>query len=319
MQTSQLPLLIEQIEIELNHESNELCRVFHGRGRVWPGLEHITCDWVAKQLVVQIFKPVSNEFDAELKRLLTALSRTEQWLQINGRAIVIQYRYESGAPMNVVVGELESKPIVLESGLKYQMSLGENQNSGLFLDMKLGRDWVRQQSDNKSVLNLFSYTCGFSVAAIAGGASNVVNVDMSKAALSVGRENHRLNGHDLSKVKFLGHDIFKSWGKIKKLGSYDLIVIDPPSFQKGSFALTKDYQKILRRLDTLLAPGGVVMACVNSPQVSSQFLLDSMKENAPLLKYEKRLDNLPVFKDIDEESSLKTLIFKSGAAASQQD
>jgi 23S rRNA (cytosine1962-C5)-methyltransferase len=314
MQTSQLPLLIEQIELELNRAPNELCRVFHGRGRVWPGLEHITCDWVAKQLVVQIFKSITDEFDSELKRFLVGMSQTELWKQVNGRAIVIQYRYESGAPMSLVVGEFHAKPIVMESGLKFQMSLGENQNSGLFLDMKLGRDWVKQQADSKNVLNLFSYTCGFSVAAIAGGADKVINVDMSKAALSVGRENHRLNEHDLSKVKFLGHDIFKSWGKLRKLGPYDLIVIDPPSFQKGSFALTTDYKKILRRLDTLLAPNGVVMACVNSPQVSTQFLLDSMAENAPFLNYEKRLDNLDVFKDIDDESSLKTLIFKSEIA-----
>lgn len=316
MLIEKLPLLIEQIELQLpTNNDDELCRLFHGRGRAWPGLEQLTVDWVGAQLVIQIFKPITNDFNLALEQALITFSQTELWQSKGGKAIVVQYRFEDGAPTKTLVGDLDTRPVVVESNLKFQMSLGENQNSGLFLDMKLGRDWVQNNAADKNVLNLFSYTCGFSVAAIAGRASNVVNVDMSKAALSVGRENHRLNEHDLSKVKFLGHDIFKSWGKLKKLGPYDLIVIDPPSFQKGSFALTTDYKKILRRLDTLLAPAGIVMACVNSPQVSSQFLLDSMAENAPFLNYEKRLDNLDVFKDIDDESSLKTLIFKSEIAA----
>ena len=157
---------------------------------------------------------------------------------------------------------------VIESGLTYRLDLGRNQNNGLFLDMRYGRDWVREHAAGKRVLNLFAYTCGFSVAAIAGGAEFVVNLDMAKAALSRGRDNHHLNNHDLKKVSFLGHELFKSWGKVRKMGPYDLIIIDPPSFQKGSFALTKDYQKILRRLPELLTADGVVLACVNDPTLT---------------------------------------------------
>ena len=87
------------------------------------------------------------------------------------------------------------------------------------------------------------------------------------------------------------------------------MIIDPPSFQKGSFALTKDYKKILRRLPDLLAPGGQVLACVNSPQVDCDFLIDSMKEEAPQLSFVKRLENPPEFADIDEQASLKVLEF----------
>lgn len=199
--------------------------------------------------------------------------------------------------------------MVEENGLKFQLDIGRNQNFGLFLDMRLGRDWVREHAAHKNVLNLFAYTCGFSVAAIAGGAGHVVNVDMAKASLSKGRENHLLNDHNVNQVSFLGHDIFKSWGKIKKAGPYDLIIIDPPSFQKGSFALTKDYARILRRLPDLLAPQGEVLACVNSPMVTSEFLIDGMKAEAPALNFQYRLDNPPEFADIDKESALKALVF----------
>lgn len=310
MQAEQLPIFFEQLKLQLEIAPNEVRRLFHGRGRKFAGLEQLTCDWIQGQLIVSLFKQVSDDFIEELKQGLTTLSESQLWQQKQGKVIVVQYRYAEGAPSEVLLGELDNRPVVEESGLKYQLDIGRNQNFGLFLDMRLGRDWVKAHAKHKNVLNLFAYTCGFSVAAIEGGADQVVNVDMSRSSLSKGRENHKLNGHNVNQVKFLGYDIFRSWGKIRKMGRYDLIVIDPPSFQKGSFALTKDYKRILRKLPELLAEGGEVIACVNSPQVTSQFLIDSMQEEAPQLSFVERLDNPPEFEDIDPEASLKVLRFK---------
>ncbi|MCG9579375.1 class I SAM-dependent methyltransferase [Vibrio tubiashii] len=310
MQSEQLPIFFEQLKLQLEIAPNEVRRLFHGRGRKFAGLEQLTCDWIQGQLIVSLFKQVSDDFIDELKQGLTTLSESELWQQKQGKVIVVQYRYAEGAPSEVLLGELDNRPVVEESGLKYQLDIGRNQNFGLFLDMRLGRDWVKAHAKHKNVLNLFAYTCGFSVAAIEGGADQVVNVDMSRSSLSKGRENHKLNGHNVNQVKFLGYDIFRSWGKIRKMGRYNLIVIDPPSFQKGSFALTKDYKRILRKLPELLAEGGEVIACVNSPQVTSQFLIDSMQEEAPQLSFVERLDNPAEFEDIDPEASLKVLRFK---------
>lgn len=310
MQSEQLAVFFEQLKLQLEIAPNEVRRLFHGRGRRFEGLEQLTCDWIQGQLIVSLFKQVSDDFIEELKQGLTTLSESELWQQKQGKVIVVQYRYAEGAPSEVLLGDLDNRPVVEESGLKYQLDIGRNQNFGLFLDMRLGRDWVKAHAKHKNVLNLFAYTCGFSVAAIEGGADQVVNVDMSRSSLSKGRENHKLNGHNVNQVKFLGYDIFRSWGKIRKMGRYDLIVIDPPSFQKGSFALTKDYKRILRKLPELLAEGGEVIACVNSPQVTSQFLIDSMQQEAPQLSFVERLDNPPEFEDIDPEASLKVLRFK---------
>lgn len=309
MQTSQLPIFFEQVMGNLSDAPDEVRRLFHGRGRCFSGLEQITCDWVDGQLIVALFKSGDDSFVDELKSGLMTLAESELWQVKNGRCMVIQYRYQDGAPSEVLLGELEPMPIVQESGLKYQLNIGRNQNFGLFLDMRFGRDWVRENSKQKNVLNLFAYTCGFSVAAIEGGADKVVNVDMSRSSLSKGRENHKLNDHNLNKVNFLGYDIFRSWGKIRKLGPYDLVIIDPPSFQKGSFALTKDYKRILRRLPELLTEDGKVLACVNSPQVSCDFLIDAMKEEASSLNFVRRLDNPPEFADVNPQSSLKVLEF----------
>ncbi|MUI53483.1 class I SAM-dependent methyltransferase [Aliivibrio fischeri] len=314
MKIEALDTLFTHLEEQLNNPPSELRRLFHGRGQCFEGLEQITVDWLqAKestgQLVVALFKEQTPEFVEQLVVKLNKLAETSLWKVANGTSILLQHRYQEFAPTQVVWGEENTFPVVEESNLKYQLELKKNQNMGIFLDMRYGRKWVQAHSEGKSVLNLFAYTCGFSVAAIAGGATQVVNLDMAKASLGRGRDNHRLNQHDLSKVKFLGHDIFKSWGKIKKLGLYDLIIIDPPSFQKGSFALTKDYQKILRRLPSLLTETGEVLACVNSPAVSTDFLIDGMAEEAPELKFVERLDNPPEFSDINPESGLKVMRF----------
>lgn len=310
MQESQLPAFFTELTKQLGSAPKEVRRLFHGRGKCWPGLEQLTCDWAANQLLVNLFKPVSETFLSQLKQGLMAMSDTPIWQQLEGKSIAIQHRYSDGAPTEVVWGELITNPVVEELGCKYQLDIGRNQNFGLFLDMRKGREWVKTQANGKRVLNLFAYTCGFSVAAISGGAEHVVNVDMARASLNKGRDNHRLNGHDTSKVTFLAHDIFKSWGKIKKYGPYDIVVIDPPSFQKGSFALTKDYKKILRRLCELMTEDGQVMACVNSPSVTPNFLVDSMSEEAPQLKFIERIPNPPEFADKDEQASLKVLLFK---------
>ncbi len=295
---------------EIAMAPNEVRRLFHGRGRKWQGLEQLTCDWLQGQLIVSLFKEVDQAFLDSLRKGLLLFSQQSLWQEKKGTAILLQHRYQNGAPAEVILGHLEVHPVVIESGLRFKLDLGRNQNSGLFLDMRYGRNWVQQNAKEKRILNLFAYTCGFSVAAIEGGAEKVVNVDMAKASLSKGRDNHRLNNHDLSKVSFLAHDIFKSWGKIRKNGPYDLIVIDPPSFQKGSFALTKDYKKILRRLAELLADNGEVLACVNSPSVTPEFLIESMNEEAPQFEFIERLENPPEFSDVDELSSLKALLFK---------
>lgn len=310
MLISELPVLFQHLLKTLPEYPNEMRRLFHGRGQKWPGLEQITVDWVAENLIVTLFKPVDDAFFEELKQQLVDFSHTEVWSQVSGKGIGLQHRYEHGAPFDIVTGDIAAEVIGVESGLKYQLVLGKNQNMGIFLDMRNGRQWIKERAQNKKILNLFSYTCGFSVAAMAGGADSVVNVDMARGALSRGRDNHRLNEHDLSTVTFMGHDIFRSWGKITKFGPYDLIVIDPPSFQKGSFALTKDYKKILRRLPSLLTEGGEVLACVNSPAVSPDFLTTSMHEEAPELRFVERLDNPEEFADIDEQASLKALVFE---------
>ncbi|TDF77454.1 class I SAM-dependent methyltransferase [Pseudomonas sp. H9] len=305
--TSVIDTLAQHLRASLDPAPTETRRLFHGRGRCWPGLEQITVDWLQGVLLVSLFREPPSGQLTELEQMLMALAQTPCW---SGQAILIQHRYLPDSPGQWLLGEPCEHWLIDEDGLRYQLDLGLKQNTGLFLDMRYGRRWVREQAAGKRVLNLFAYTCGFSLAAIAGGAEQVVNLDMARSALSRGRDNHRLNGHDLGRVSFLGHELFKSWGKVRKSGPYDLIIIDPPTFQKGSFVLTQDYRKILRRLPELLTAGGTVLACVNDPAIGPAFLIEGMAEEAPGLTFVERLANPPEFPDSDPEGGLKALVFR---------
>lgn len=304
---------IAQLEVP-----TDACRLFHGRGGRHPGCEHLVLDAFPPVLVLTSFQPLD---EAALQALDSAL--LARWPQI-GQGQPLNWVYQMRQPgtkaeTRLVRGSVPEPHIVTEAGLQYRAHVLRGQNHGLFLDMAAGRRWVRahvaQHPEHRhglKVLNLFAYTCAFSVAALDAGARQVLNMDMAQGALATGQHNHQLNG--LTGASFLAHDIFSSWGKITRSGPYHLIVIDPPSYQKGSFVATKDYAKLMRRLPDLLRPGGHVLLCLNAPELGTAFLQDQMAEIAPTLQFVERIANPAAFADVDEERSLKVLLYRAPAA-----
>lgn len=294
--------------LQLNIAGNEPQRLLHGRGGLYTGFEFLNIDWLCPVLLITLYEPQSSAWEAALiDDVLTAAPEGMQ-------SIVLQRRFQKPAMFETVHGPDVSRLVVCEQGLNYQLDLKAGIHTGLFLDMCAARQWLRAnvQTDKgkKRVLNLFSYTCAFSVAALAGGAESVVNIDLSRVSLGRGRDSHRLNQHDLSRVTFLSHDIFKSWGKLKRLGPFDLVIIDPPTYQKGSFVLGKDYQRVIRQLPALLAENADVLACLNDPDQTPDYLLELFAEHYPALRFQQRLANPPAFADKDEQKSLKVMHFK---------
>lgn len=279
-------------------------RLFHGRGNTYGAYRFLTVDSVDKVLFAVMFDANAEE-DAIVSMLHTLYNEEKRW-----EALIIQQRYLPAAPSSVIAGRLPDKTFAIENGLKYHVNFQSAQNIGFFPDMKIGREFIRDHAHGKNVLNLFSYTCAFSVVAMHAGAKHVVNVDMNKNVLSIGRENHRLNAIDTKNVEFMPYNILKSWSRIRKSGPYDLIIIDPPSFQKGSFAATSDYEKIIRRLHEFAAEECLVLSALNAPELESEFIKVLFDNNAPEFHYIKRLKNLESFPEIEEERSLKNLIFR---------
>jgi len=297
---------------DIEHSSlinnKELCRVFHGRGHAYKGLSHLNLDFYSPYLFLISYTDIESR---ELELLTQMIwQHVEASNNPNIKGLIYQQRAGRETHTQVIQGEDPKSFEIKELGLKYQVELTRSQNTGIFPDMKVGRAWTKSQSADAKVLNLFSYTCGFSLAAMAGGAKQVINMDMNKGVLRTGKINHELNGFTRN-VSFYPHDILKSFGKLKKLGPFDLVVVDPPSFQKGSFVLTKDYQKILRRLPEILTDNAQLLLCANSPELSLQSFKDLISEHAgEKFVFKQRLNPAPNFIELDDDRSLKALIYQ---------
>ena len=290
-------------------------RIFHGRGGLHPGCEHWALDAYPPVWLLTSFGPAS---DDTLATLHTALA--QRWEQLApGQPLnwVYQCRHEGQTDTRLMAGSVPEPHVVTEDGARYRVHVLRGQNHGLFLDMAAGRRWVHTHVAARSagrrglkVLNLFAYTCAFSVVALQAGARQVVNLDMAHGAIATGQQNHQLNGITTG-ASFLAHDIFSTWGKITRSGPYGLIIVDPPSYQRGSFVATKDYARILRRLPDLLEPGGHALLCLNAPELGTAFLQEQMQALAPELAFVERVANPPVFADVSEERSLKVLVYRA--------
>jgi len=286
-------------------------RVFHGRGGLHPGCEAWTLDAFPPVWLVTKFGDASDEEKAALTAALQARqARIAPGAPLNA---VLQTRFEGRSDSVVLAGSVPEPHVVSEDGAKYRVNLQRGQNHGLFLDMTEGRRWVQAHSKGARVLNLFSYTCSFSVAALRGGAKTVVNIDMAHPALATGQHNHQLNGIT-SGAKFLAHDLFSSWGKVTRMGPYDLVVADPPSHQKGSFVANKDWPRLLRRLPDLLTPGGHALLCLNAPEIPEQYLRDLLATEVPEMEVLQRLPNPEVFADVSSDRALKVLVTRLAGA-----
>ena len=281
-------------------------RFFHGRGGLHPGCEHLSLDWYAPVWLLTSFAPLEEAALAAVGQALAARMQA-LGLPLNW---AVQWRQSGSArsETRLIAGQVPEPHTVQEQGARYLVHVLRGQNHGLFLDMACGRQWLRTHAQGRRVLNLFAYTCGFSVAALQGGATEVVNVDMAAGALAIGQQNHQLNA--LNGARFLAHDLFKSWGKVKRMGPYDMVVADPPSYQKGSFVAGKDYARVVRRLPELLSPGGLALLCLNAPEIPSRFLTALVAAEAPELRFVQRLDNPSVFADADPERALKVMLFQ---------
>lgn len=293
-------------------------RIFHGRGGLHPGCEHLVLDAFPPVLLLTSFTTLPPKDEAVIGAALQA-----RWRQIAPDQPVnwvLQIRPSAGpAETRLMAGSVPQPHVVTEHGARYLVHVLRGQNHGLFPDMAAGRDWVRRtvaahpEPQRMRVLNLFAYTCAFSVVARLAGAGQVLNMDMSRPALAIGQQNHQINSVAAG-ASFAAHDVFSSWGKINRGGAYELIVVDPPSYQKGSFVATKDYARVMRRLPELLMPGGHALLCLNAPELGVDFLTDHMAEQAPELALVERVANPPAFTDRDEQRSLKVLAYRAPAA-----
>ena len=164
---------------------------------------------------------------------------------------------------------------VLENGVLYQVFMNDGLMTGIFLDQHEVRgSLVDGLAMGKSLLNMFSYTAAFSVAAAMGGASQTTSVDLAKRSRELSQVHFQANGLSTDDHRFIVMDVFEYFKYAKRKGlTYDVIVLDPPSFarnKKQTFSVAKDYHKLISQSLEILNPGGIIIASTNAANVSRQ-------------------------------------------------
>ena len=267
------PLATLLAEVAKRADGESARRLFHGRGHCFPGLEQVTVDRFGSVVHVSTYRGATLEPDT----LVAPLRELLPWVTGISAARRDGRRTES----RVLWGEVPPRIEAREAGLGYWVELLASQNVGFFLDMQPTRAWLRDQCRDQRVLNLFAYTCAFSVVAVAGGAQQVVNVDMSKSALAWGRRNHELNGHDARRVLMVPMDVRKCWSRVAKGAPYDVVIVDPPTNQPGSFNTQAEFSKVLRQLPRVCHRGTRIVCCVNSPYLNQDFITQQVMRWCP--------------------------------------
>ena len=164
---------------------------------------------------------------------------------------------------------------VLENGVLYQVFMNDGLMTGIFLDQHEVRgSLVDGLAMGKSLLNMFSYTAAFSVAAAMGGASQTTSVDLAKRSRELSQAHFQANGISTDDHRFIVMDVFEYFKYAKRKGlTYDVIVLDPPSFarnKKQTFSVAKDYHKLISQSLEILNAGGIIIASTNAANVSRQ-------------------------------------------------
>ena len=252
---------------ENNNNNNNVYRLVHAEGDGLPGLiidyyngtavlqMHSIGMYLNREAIIEAIKEIYGD---NLKAIYDKSEST------------IPFKSEVEAKNGYIYGS-SSESIVLEYGNKFKINWEEGQKTGFFIDQRENRKLVSEYSKDKTVLNVFGYTGGFSVYAMQGGAKSVHSVDSSKKAIDLTNENMELNFEDTSRHEAFAVDAFEFLNDIDN--KYDLIILDPPAFAKHHNVLhnaLQGYKRLNIKALEQIKPGGLLFTFSCSQVVSKE-------------------------------------------------
>lgn len=286
---------------KLHNENTDAYRLFHGTVEGWQGLN---IDRYGSLILIQTFREALSGL--QINQIEESVIN-EMGKYTNDLSFAYNHRGENrekGFDNWHKPSELALKPkIINEIGLKYLIKARHRGiDPFLFLDMRAGRRFILKNSKNLSVLNLFAYTAGSGVAAMAGGAKEAWNIDFASSSLEIGKENGKLNNLDNENFKLIKSDVFAALrqltatpfkGRGKRTApptdiklpekSFDLVFLDPPAFAKSPFGtvdLIRDYQSIFKLSLMATKQGGRIIAVNNVAKVNLNEWVEILKRCA---------------------------------------
>ncbi|HOP86841.1 MAG TPA: class I SAM-dependent rRNA methyltransferase [Syntrophorhabdaceae bacterium] len=232
-------------------------RIINGENDLLPGL---IVDKYDEYLVVQIHTKGMDKWKNEIIQSLIEVIRPKGIYERSD----VQTRELEGLKFSnkLLFGDIPDLIQIKERGIKFLVDIKHGQKTGFFMDQRDKRYAFMKYTKDKSVLNCFSYTGGFSIYALAGGAERVINVDTSEDALELARENVLINGFDPNKCSFLKMDV-KDYLKENK-EQFDAIVLDPPAFIKDRKKINEGkigYKTINELALKSLKEDGILLTC----------------------------------------------------------
>lgn len=295
-----------------NNPETNVFRVIHGEGDGFPGF---ICDYYDGILVFQAHSLGMWKLEETFKEIFLE-NFSEKITAIYDKSDKTLPKSDGIVPENKFLFGSESEKTVSEYGMKFLVNVIEGQKTGYFIDQRENRNLLRQYSKGKTVLNMFCYTGGFSVAALKGGAKSVTSVDASQTAINLTVKNGELNGFkdNHEAVATDGFDFLDQMEKDK----YDLIILDPPAFAKHANVTNqavKGYQRINRAAMEKIAPGSLLFTFSCSQAIDKQtFRMAVMeaslqaKRKVKILRQLTQPDDHPVSMYHPEGEYLKGLV-----------
>jgi 23S rRNA (cytosine1962-C5)-methyltransferase len=266
--TSRAPLF------EPRHET--AFRIFNG---FYEGFPPLTLDVYGSTLVAYSHADEPSQNQSLVQETVAYLQKALNWLHA-GIIKTRNGRTEEEKRGILLFGEKPNRKI-REHGTWYAVDLTMNQDAGFYLDTRNLREWLKQNVRGRSVLNTFACTGSLGVAAMAGGASRVVQLDRNRQFLNLAKDSYSLNGLPIHKTDFLAQDFFPAVAHLKSTKQlFDCVILDPPFFSttpKGRVDLVNESARLINKVRPLINDGGVLIAINNALFVSGREYMQTLE------------------------------------------
>ncbi len=261
-------LFIKAKEKRVNFAISELTNAYRVFNQDGDGFGGLTIDLYDRFALFSWYNTfiysIRDEIVAAFQAVFPEIAGAYEKIRFKGLDIESAHLFGEEAPVTF---------LIRENGVAYQVFLNDGLMTGIFLDQHEVRgSLVDGLAAGKSLLNMFSYTAAFSVAAAMGDAVETTSVDLAKRSRELSEAHFKANGLETESHRFIVMDVFDYFKYAKRKGlTYDVIVLDPPSFarnKKQTFSVAKDYHKLIAQSLEILNPNGIIIASTNAANVS---------------------------------------------------